>query len=113
MGWAALGQCWATKAEAAAAVCGGFPHSDGSGVLACTGTAGDALQLTRTTGPGQAASFSAPIGGYPCDALTFAAAPVYVSPVDAAAIGAAVVSVLAAAYAWRALYRTLHDRDEV
>lgn len=112
MGTAVLGQCWPTQAEALAAACAEFPKADGSAVLACTGVdPAGALVMARTT-PEGATYFNAPIGGVPCDVPTFAAAPLYVSPADAALMAGAVLLVFGAGFAWVALQRVLSERDE-
>jgi hypothetical protein len=117
MGVAALGQCWATVADAAAAVCGtNYPSTDGTTVVSCESSSNNTLTLVKAAQQGNqtAASTTTYVGplAFPsCEVSTWATAPLWVSPVDAGLVGAAVVMVWGAAFAWRAIRASLSDRD--
>jgi len=115
MGMAALGQCYATAAEAAAAVCAAYPSvMDRTGYILCTATSGDVLTVsTRNLSGGVTATSSWQYVGPACTPATFPSPPFYVSATDAALMAAAVVSVWALAFVWRALRKALDDRGEV
>jgi len=115
VGMAALGQCYATAAEAAAAVCAAYPSvMDRTGYVLCTGTTGDVLSTSvRTIAGAVSSSPTWQYVGPACTPATFPAPPFYVTPMDAGLMAAAVVSVWALAFVWRALRKALDDRGEV
>jgi hypothetical protein len=117
VGVAALGQCWATVADAAAAVCGtNYPSTDGVTVVSCQSSANNTLTLVKVAQSGNqtnppTTTYVGPLAFPQCEVSTWPTAPLWVSPVDAGLVGAAVVMVWGAAFAWRAIRATVSDRD--
>lgn len=110
MGFAALGQCWPSVGEAAAAVCGSYPVAGSASVTSCSGVAAGVLTLVHETSAGSSTFDVQPF--FPvCDVMEWAGAPLWVSPVDASLMGAAVAGVLLSGFAWRAIRAALSDRD--
>lgn len=109
MGVAAFGQCFPDAAAAAASACASYPVASTDGATVCTGTSGAVLLLEKRGS--SAVSFTVEVAGPPCSPATFAAAPFYVSPVDAALLASAVATCLGLGMALRALRNALSDRD--
>lgn len=123
MGVAAGGRCFETADAAAAWVCGStFPVAsvgiDSAGAAytvtaMCSGVTGSSLTIQRVRNGGTPQSQAVTYTGPSCDPLDYlTASPFSLSAADGGLVAAAVAGVWMAAWAWKAIYRTLGGGSE-
>lgn len=115
MGYAYNDYCHSTVQEASQQVCANaYPvQAQAGGVLyvsSCGGATGDQLSITTTANGSPTASFSVPVSFNSCTWSDYPSSPAHLSPVDGAAVAAAIAAVWLAAWGWRAVYEMLRDR---
>ena len=122
MGVASNGHCFSTVELAAAHACGAaWPVAgvgvDGTGaavsaIVECSGTTGSTLNLVRYKQGGTPNAFTVGFAGPDCDELEWLThSPFSLSATDGALIASAVAAVWCAAWACKAVIRTLRTVD--
>lgn len=120
VGFAAAGRCFPTATEAAAYVCGAsFPVTTSSTTVAsvwsCMSSTSTALNLRRNqSGSIVNLDQSVTVSFSSCETTDWAAYyPFGLTVSDGLLVGGAVATVWIGAFVWKALRRTLGERDEV
>jgi hypothetical protein len=123
MGFALHGFCHSTITQASTQACAnqypvagvvsGSLGTSVAAVISCEGVATDgALQLQKRHDGALVSSFTQAMAYPPCDWADFPSNPAALTPTDGALVGAAVASVWLAAWAWKAIYKTLDDTGD-
>lgn len=117
MGFAYKDYCYPTQAEAAARVCANsYPVEYNNGatlyVASCTGVNGsNALTITRTANGASPTALTIPTAFSTCTWSDYPSSPAHLSPTDGALVAAAIASVWASAWAWKALASVVRGNE--
>lgn len=116
MGFAYRDWCYSTQASAAAKLCAdSYPvnsiNSSGSLVTVnCTGVDSSSdLLLSKSIDGSSSTGMTVQTAFSPCSWSDYPSSPAALSPTDGAIVAGAVATVWIAAWAWKAIYRTLDD----